>query len=174
MPAPAPITVPREIRGYLVPQERVVLIQHRHWIALYEPILIVGAGLLVIGWLDAILPSTALALRDLAIIIWLGTVVWGLWRLLDWWRDYFIATDRRLINLFGIVTRNVAMMPLSKVTDMTYKRTVPGRFFGYGTFVVESAGQDQALQTVDFLPYPEQLYLEVCGLIFKDKGDSDD
>jgi len=27
---------------------------------------------------------------------------------------------------------------------------------------------------VNFLPYPEQLYLEVCGLIFKDKGDSDD
>jgi hypothetical protein len=28
---------------------------------------------------------------------------------------------------------------------------------------------------VDHLPYPEQLYLEVCGLIFKpDKGDSDD
>ena len=45
---------------------------------------------------------------------------------------------------------------------------------GYGKFVVESAGQDQALQTVDHLPYPEQLYLEVCGLIFKDKGDSDD
>jgi hypothetical protein len=25
---------------------------------------------------------------------------------------------------------------------------------------------------VDHLPYPEQLYLEVCGLIFPNKGDS--
>jgi hypothetical protein len=25
------------------------------------------------------------------------------------------------------------------------------------------------LSNVDYLPYPEQLYLEVCGLIFKDK-----
>ena len=36
--------------------------------------------------------------------------------------------------------------------------------------------QDQALRVVDFLPYPEQLYLEVCGLIFpgrKDDGDDD-
>ncbi|HEY6295593.1 MAG TPA: PH domain-containing protein, partial [Streptosporangiaceae bacterium] len=37
-----------------------------------------------------------------------------------------------------------------------------------------SAGQDQALSHVTFLPYPEQLYLEVCGLIFKDKEESPD
>ena len=35
-------------------------------------------------------------------------------------------------------------------------------------------GQDQALRKVDHLPYPEQLYLEVCGLIFKDPGAGDD
>jgi hypothetical protein len=37
---------------------------------------------------------------------------------------------------------------------------------------VESAGQDQALRNVDHLPYPEQLYLEVCGLIFKEKEET--
>ena len=42
------------------------------------------------------------------------------------------------------------------------------------TFIVESAGQDQALRNIDHLPYPEQLYLEVCGLIFKDPGSGDD
>jgi hypothetical protein len=46
---------------------------------------------------------------------------------------------------------------------------------GYGTFILESAGQDQALSTVDYIPYPEQLYLEVCSLIFKPlKDDGDD
>jgi len=49
-----------------------------------------------------------------------------------------------------------------------------GRILGYGEFIVESAGQDQALSHIKFLPYPEQLYLEVCGLIFKDKGDGSD
>jgi len=59
------------------------------------------------------------------------------------------------------------MMPLVKVTDMTFQRSFLGRLFGYGTFILESAGQDQALSTVDYIPYPEQLYLEVCSLIFK-------
>ena len=27
-------------------------------------------------------------------------------------------------------------------------------------------GQDQALRTIDHVPYPEQLYLEICALIF--------
>jgi hypothetical protein len=36
---------------------------------------------------------------------------------------------------------------------------------------VESAGQDQALRNVKFIPYPEQLYLEVCGLIFKEEDE---
>jgi hypothetical protein len=62
----------------------------------------------------------------------------------------------------------VAMMPLAKVTDMSFQRSAMGRVFGYGEFIVESADQGQALRSVNFLPYPEQLYLEVCGLLFPD------
>jgi len=39
---------------------------------------------------------------------------------------------------------------------------------GYGDFVVESAGQDQALRTIDHIPYPEELYQRVCERIFPD------
>jgi hypothetical protein len=42
---------------------------------------------------------------------------------------------------------------------------------GFGEFIVESAGQDQALRVIDHIPYPEQLYLEVCEMLF---GSSDD
>ena len=57
---------------------------------------------------------------------------------------------------------------------MTFQRSFLGRMLGYGTFILESAGQDQALSTVDHIPYPEQLYLEVCALIFPSKDPSDD
>jgi hypothetical protein len=51
---------------------------------------------------------------------------------------------------------------------MSFQRTAVGQILGYGEFIVESAGQDQALRNIRFLPHPEQLYLEVCGLIFKE------
>jgi hypothetical protein len=57
---------------------------------------------------------------------------------------------------------------------MTFQRSPMGRLLGFGEFILESAGQDQALTNVDYLPYPEQLYLEVCGLIFKDQDESPD
>ena len=44
------------------------------------------------------------------------------------------------------------MMPLAKVTDMSFQRTAVGQILGYGEFIVESAGQDQALRNVRFLP----------------------
>jgi len=68
----------------------------------------------------------------------------------------------------------VDMMPLTKVTDMSFNRSARGQLLGFGEFVVESAGQDQALRHIEYLPYPEQLYLEVCGLIFKDKDENPD
>ena len=62
-------------------------------------------------------------------------------------------------------------MPLVKVTDLTYHRSASGMTFGYGKFVVESAGQDQALSTIDFVPHPDRLYQQISDLLFGgDKG----
>ena len=40
-----------------------------------------------------------------------------------------------------------------------------------GTSTGEPADRDQGLRNVDYLPYPEQLYLEVCMPIFPCKPD---
>ena len=39
----------------------------------------------------------------------------------------------------------------------------------YGEFIVESAGQEQALSRVRFVPYPAQVYQEILSLIFPAK-----
>ena len=65
-------------------------------------------------------------------------------------------------------------MPLSKVTDMSFARAAGGRLLGYGELIFESAGQNQALDHVDFIPYPEQLYLLVCGMLFPSSAEEAD
>ncbi len=103
-------------------------------------------------------------------------IVWGLWALLmlrliwmsvNWAVDYFVITSERILLTSGVFTRSVAMMPLSKVTDMSFRRTFAGRMLGFGEFIVESAGQDQALRSIDHIPYPEDLYVRICGWIFE-------
>jgi membrane protein YdbS with pleckstrin-like domain len=88
------------------------------------------------------------------------------WRLLQWREEWFVVTDRRLLLRSGIITRRVAMMPLIKVTDMSYSRPPVGRLLGYGQIVIESAGNDQALRRIRHLPHPDALYLDICELLF--------
>ncbi len=77
-------------------------------------------------------------------------------------------TDKRLLLRSGLWTRRIDMMPVSKVTDMSYERPFTGRVFGYGTFILESAGQDQALSRISYLPDSDRLYRETLTVIFGD------
>ena len=58
------------------------------------------------------------------------------------------------------------MMPLLKDTDMTYDRSLLGRVVGYGKFMLESAGQDQALSTIDHVPDADTHYRAICTQLF--------
>jgi uncharacterized membrane protein YdbT with pleckstrin-like domain len=167
-------TVPASVNRYLLPHERQVITVHQHPAVLIRPIFEVLIGLAIAGWL-----TTAFAKDNgtAVLVIW---ILWGLVflrlviKVIEWGETYFVVTSQRFILATGLLTRKVNMMPLSKVTDMSFQRSTMGRILGYGEFILESAGQDQALNKVDYLPYPEQLYLEVCGLIFKDTGDGGD
>jgi len=167
-------TVPASVNRYLLPHERQVITVHQHPAILIRPIFEVLIGLAIAGWLSN---SVANGNGTAILVIW---VLWGLVllrlaiKVWEWVVTYFVVTSQRFLLANGIVTRKVNMMPLAKVTDMTFQRSAMGRLLGYGEFILESAGQDQALTNVGYLPYPEQLYLEVCGLIFKDKEDSPD
>jgi membrane protein YdbS with pleckstrin-like domain len=167
-------TVPASIYRVLLPHERRVITVRFHPAVLIKPVALALAGLAVAGLLSTI---ARLDNTDILVVIWLAWLILLirlLYKIYVWLEDYFVVTSQRLLLATGVVRKSVKMMPLSKVTDMSFNRSAMGRLLGYGTFVVESAGQDQALRTIDHLPYPEQLYLEVCGLIFKDQGAGDD
>jgi uncharacterized membrane protein YdbT with pleckstrin-like domain len=166
--------VPASVNRYLLPHERQVVSVHQHPAVLSGRIFFVLVGFVAAVWLSiSVAPDNGTAL----LIIWF---LWGLllaWlavKVVDWSLNYFVVTSQRLLLAQGFIVRKVNMMPLAKVTDMSFQRTAVGQILGYGEFIVESAGQDQALRNVRFLPHPEQLYLEVCALIFKETEASPD
>lgn len=155
---------------YLLPTERVEVQIRRHWAVLAGDTL-QTLLLLVVGVLLArVLSSVGFAEM---VAVYFCVFVVGRWavKLLDWNHEVLIVTDKRLLLLTGIVTHKVAIMPLVKVTDLTFYRSSTGLLLGYGKFIVESAGQDQALSTIDFVPKPDQLYIQISNLLFGgDKG----
>ena len=163
-------SAPASINRYLLPHENQVITVRRHPAVLMKPVALVLGGLIVAGFLSNTLASRAGSAVSWIWWAWLALLAWFVWKVAEWSVDYFVITNQRMILTTGLITRKVAMMPLQKVTDMSFQRSIAGRMLGYGQFVLESAGQDQALRTVDFLPYPEQLYLEVCEMIFPNKN----
>src|SRR5215471_12627673 len=160
-----------QVEKYLLPNEDHVATVRRH-----PAVLIVPTAQAVIGLLVAF-ALTATLLRGHGVLIWIVWGLWGLvmlrlvWEIINWAVDYFVITSKRILLTSGVFTRSVAMMPLTKVTDMSFRRSFAGRLLGYGEFVVESAGQDQALRTIDHIPYPEELYQRVCERIFPDSAE---
>jgi uncharacterized membrane protein YdbT with pleckstrin-like domain len=162
------VLAPREIDEYLLPTERRVIRVRQHWSVLLNDMTqsAIALGLLVA--LQRYLPSSMIVdnltfYGGLVVVLRL-TIFVALW-----WVERIVITDKRVMLAQGILTHNIGMMPLTKVTDLTFERTLTGRLMGYGTMVIESAGQIQALNRIDFMPRPEEIYEALTELIFGDK-----
>jgi len=161
--------LPADVDRYLLPHEQEVITVRKHLAVMLAPVVWAVVGLI----LAAVLTDTLL--RHDSALTWIIWAIWGLvflrflWAALNWSVDYFVVTSHRFIETSGLFSRRVAMMPLVKVTDMTFERSFLGRMLGYGTFILESAGRGQALPSVGLRLVPERLCPEVCSLIFSQR-----
>jgi hypothetical protein len=157
----------RRVAHYLFDSERFVVETRRHWVHIWHW----AAGLLaspfLLGLIAGGLGPGGATFVGVLVIAWVFGVGWVGWQLIDWWYDRFALTNKRVMLVEGLVTRRVAMMPLARVTDMVYTQGVVGRSMNYGTFVLESAGQDQALREIKHLPRPRQIYLQVVEEMYE-------
>jgi membrane protein YdbS with pleckstrin-like domain len=156
------------VARYLFPTERYRGEWKRHWIHLTTPLLIGAGTTFALGYLSGFLAKQEVTeLTTVVIVLWLAVMLWVAWKIGDWFFDRFILTNKRVMVVNGIITRRVAMMPLLRVTDMKYEQSPLGRVLNYGTFVLESAGQEQALREVKHLPNPNELYLRVVEEMYE-------
>lgn len=161
--------LPRAVYKYLMPTERMVTTVRMHPVAVISSVLLILGGAILAG----LLTGVAYGNGGLVLAIWLlwGVLfVWQGWKIATWWRRYFVVTENRLMLVTSLLFTDVAMMPLAKVTDMRLRESTFGRMLGYGEFIVESAGQEQALSRIRFVPYPSQMYQDILGLIFPRKS----
>jgi uncharacterized membrane protein YdbT with pleckstrin-like domain len=163
------VLAPREIDEYLLPTERRVIRVRMHWAVMANNLMLTGLFLLLLIVAQRYLPTSALV-DNLTFYLALAAVLRFTVQTILWWIERIVITDKRVMLAEGIITHNVGMMPLSKVTDLTFRRTFGGRLLGYGTLIVESAGQIQALNKIRYMPRPEEIYEALSELIFGEKG----
>lgn len=166
--------LPDEFLRYLSDPElnRMTLGGQVHWSVMIEPVFTTVAGLVACFWVISLLPPNVVLIGELlvaAILFLLGRLAVKYYL---WYRELVFITSKRVISATGIFNRNVAMVPLSKLTDMNYLRTPLGLLLGYGKFRFETAGQIQALELLGRIPDPDDSYRYVQNLLFM-RGNTD-
>jgi uncharacterized membrane protein YdbT with pleckstrin-like domain len=160
---------PRDPDEYLLDTERRVIRVRRHWAVLIWDTFEAAALLAICVLVSYVLPPSLWVVQNVLWYAALLVILRFAYHVIEWWVERLVVTDKRFVMTTGVFTTKVLMMPISKVTDLTYERTAIGRMMGYGTMVVESAGQIQALNRIDYLPRPEEFYDTISELVFGDK-----
>lgn len=153
---------------FLLADEVILIASRPHWAKVAKPVLLAGAGFALVLLLDTIMPSNMGGLVNLLWLAWLGLMGWAALHVIMWRRNWFIATDKRMLVNHGLrlVNVNVAMLSLSKVVDLSYTRTTMGFLLGYGTLVRESSGSGQTLHDVEWVRHPDETYRTICAAVF--------
>lgn len=103
------------------------------------------------------------------IVAWYGAMVLIIrlaYHIAHWWDTLLIITDVRFMLCSGLISSRAAMMPVSRVTDLEFKQTATGGVLGYGRVRIESAGQHQDLELLNFLPHFDEVEEAISKLIF--------
>jgi uncharacterized membrane protein YdbT with pleckstrin-like domain len=151
--------------------ERRVIRVRRHW-AMLLPVLGQTLGIVLVVFLLSWWVAGVARLWLVQSLLWyaaLGVLIRLAWKVLHWWHEILIVTDKRFMINSGIIATKNSMMPITKVTDMSYLRPFVGQILGYGTLRVESAGQKQDLERIRYVPHPEEVFLAISELVFGDK-----
>lgn len=152
------------LRDHLAESERIRVGTRQHPMVLLKPLLaVVLTGALLLRSLgDA---SALGSTRQFFLILFGVALAWLGARWLQWTRHFFLATDQRVLKMYGVLSTTVDSMKVQKVTDMKYHRNLLGELLGYGRITIESAGQDQALHDIEYIPFPRENYQELSHII---------
>lgn len=102
-------------------------------------------------------------------------VVWGLcvvllvpvvfipW--LNWLTNTYTITDRRIITRTGIFNKRGHDIPLSRISNVSYDRSLVDRMFRCGTLILETSAENPV--HLDDIPRIERVHVRMTELLFK-------
>jgi uncharacterized membrane protein YdbT with pleckstrin-like domain len=164
-PEGLPARARKDVEKYLLPGEQAVVVTRRHWAVLIEPTVKFLPFFLIGGWLLVFDPENRV-ISAAGLLVIVGSLIYYGLRVGEWWMRHFIVSRRRVLLTSGVIVRTVTLLPLRRITDLTWQETLLGQLLGYGTFRFESAGQDQALRHLTFMPDAQTRYRQVSELLF--------
>ncbi len=131
------------LKKQLGDNEHVIFVTRQHWLVLLAEIL--SEGVLSIAWIILItliwqiwLPSPLVPLGYLLLLL---PFVSLLRDVLIWANRQYIITNRRVIQMAGVFSKEVTDSSLEKVNDVKLKQSFLGRLLDYGNVEIMTASE---------------------------------
>lgn len=131
------------LRSLLAKSERIILVTRQHWFVLIQMILVevilMVATIIFVSLLWALLvPNPLVALGYVFLLV---PIVSALRDFLIWYNHKYVVTNRRVIQVFGVINKNVTDSSLEKVNDVRMDQPFWGRVFNFGDIEILTASE---------------------------------
>jgi len=147
--------------------EESVAVLHPHWKTLVAPVALTFVVVAVLLAGEVLIPPSSAAMIErlvLAVVAIVLLMWWLMFPILAWRTTVYELTTKRMRLRDGILTRNGRDIPLSRITDVSFRKGLLDRLLGCGTLVVESAGEHGEL-TLANIPHVEQVSARLFQLV---------
>lgn len=138
--------------------EQVVFLTRQHWLLLVW----VGVidGMLTIAALVAalVLGDAFIALAALSVFPIIHFVI----RYLNWHNEQYMVTNRRVMEVRGVINKHVSDSSLEKVNDVVLDQSILGRLLGYGTVEIIT-GSDIGVNIFKYMSQPVRFKTEMLN-----------
>lgn len=162
------------IQSLMGESEKMLLVTRQHWFVLSSTII---AEILIILIIIAIATTVAITtpittplVGLLAAIIAVGLslipVVSMIRDILVWYNRQYIVTNRRVIQISGVINKNVVDSSLEKVNDVKMSQSFFGRIFDYGNVEILTASE---LGVNQFQRIGDPVHFKIAMLNAKEK-----
>ncbi len=152
-----------DIRKHLLRDEGEVIVDEvcKHWVAYLRPGIesLLGLALLVA------FPFLDLDLAWFPFLLAMALFAHAGWKALQARMDRFVITNMRVFRVHGVLSQQLATMPLSRILDITVAKPLIGRILGYGHFIFESAAQEQGLRDIRHVGRPDARDLAIQRVV---------
>jgi uncharacterized membrane protein YdbT with pleckstrin-like domain len=123
--------------------EKIRMQTRQHWSVLirdviFEAFSIIAIIVLVSLVLAFIVPGAWVVILYALILF---PAVSAAWDVLEWYNHRYIITNRRVIQIFGVLNKNITDSSLEKVNDIKMEQPLFGRLLGYGDIEILTASE---------------------------------
>ncbi len=129
----------------LATDERVIHRVRQHWLVLLWgarlPIIAIVAALVLLGLSGNVTGTARDLLGYLTAVLFLGGLAFLAWSTLRYLNQEYVLTNRRVIEVAGVVNKRSTDSSLEKINDAILSQSIFGRMFGFGNLEVLTASE---------------------------------